>query len=67
MMRADEFNYLVDPVRIYMSGTQQIMISHVFYSDERESKRILTEKNILQVFSTDNSESERFSVDESSK
>ena len=41
MMRADAFNYHVDPVRTETTGTQQIHISHVCSLDESKPKNIL--------------------------
>ena len=38
MMRADDLNSHVDPVRTEMTGTQQITILHILYSDKREPK-----------------------------
>ena len=65
-MRADAFNLHVVPVRTEMTGTQNIPISHVCDLEERESKGIIADENLSQVFSIDKSESESFIVDESS-
>ena len=65
-MRADAFNFHVEPVRTEMTGTQQIPISHVCDSDERKSKGIIVEKNLLQVCYTDNIKPESVIFDESS-
>ena len=58
MMRADAFNFHVEPVRTKITGTQQIPSSQIFDSDNRESKEILAHENLLQVFCTNESESE---------
>ena len=42
------------------------MISHVCDLDKIESKGIIAEKNLLQVFSMDDSDSESVIIDESS-
>ena len=65
-MRDDAFNSHVEPVRMEMIGTQQILISHVCDSDERKSKGILADENLFQVCYTDESESESVIVDERS-
>ena len=66
MVRADAFNLNVDPVRTKMTGTKQIPISHVFNLDKSKSKGIIADKNLLQVCSTDESESESVIFNESS-
>ena len=66
MMRADFLNLHIDPVRMEMTGIQQIPISHICDLDESESKEFLTDKKLVQVCSTDESESESVIVDESS-
>ena len=58
MMRDDAFNYHVDTVRTEVTGTQQIQISHVCDFDRSKSKEILADKNVYQVFSSDEGESE---------
>ena len=58
MMRADAFSYHVDPVRMEMTGMQQIPISHTCDLDEIKSKGILSEEKLVQVCSTDKSESQ---------
>ena len=45
-MRADDLNFHVEPVRTEMTGTQQILISHICDSDESKSKFILAEKKL---------------------
>ena len=65
-MRADAFNSHVDPVRMKINGTQHIPISHVYDLYESESIGIITDKNLFQLCSTDESESESVLVDESS-
>ena len=52
-MRSDDFKLNVDPVTTEMTGTQQILISHVFDLEKSESKEILADENLLQVFSMD--------------
>ena len=59
-------NSHVDPVRTEKTGTQQILISHVCDNDERKSKGIIADKNLLQVCSMNESESESVVVNESS-
>ena len=46
MMISDALNSHVDPVRTEMTGTQQILILHVFDLDESKSKEILADKNL---------------------
>ena len=65
MMGADTFNLNVYPGGTEMTGTQQITILHVCDLDESESKEILVEKNLSQIFSTEEGKSESFIVDES--
>ena len=45
MMRADAFNLHVYPVRMEMTDTQQIPISHVWDSEDKESKEIIEGAN----------------------
>ena len=59
MIRAGAFNLYVEPVRMEMTGIQQIAISHVCSSDENESKGIIVGKTISQVCSTDKNKPER--------
>ena len=66
MVRADVFNFHVDYVRTETTDTQKIPIYKVCSSDERESKGILTDENLPQVYYTDESKSESFIVNESS-
>ena len=61
-MRADGVNWHVDPVITEMNVTQQIPILHVCDLDKHKSKGIIMYKNLLQVCSTDESESENISV-----
>ena len=56
MMRADTFNFHVKPVRVEITGQQQITISHVCDSDNIKSKSITADKRLSQVCSTDESE-----------
>ena len=58
MMISDAFNFHVDPVRTEITGTQQILIYQVWDLDKSESKGIIADKNLLQVFSMDERESE---------
>ena len=58
MMISDALNFHIDTIRTEMTGTQQIMILHVCDLYESESKYFFADKNLLQVFSTSNSESE---------
>ena len=67
MMGADAINFHVDPVRMEMTGTQQILILHFCKSYDNESKQILADKKISQVCSTDQGDSEIVIVDKSSK
>ena len=64
MIRADVFNYNVDPIRTKVTGTQHIPTLYVYDQDEKKSKGIITDKNLSQVCSTDKSESEIGIVDE---
>ena len=53
-----------------MSGTKQIMISHVCSTDKSESEEILADKTVLQVCSTDEGKSKtvivyKYSTEES--
>ena len=52
MMRADELNLHVNPVRMEMTSMKKIPISHAFYYEDRKQKRILADKNLSQVCST---------------
>ena len=65
MMRACAFNLHVDPVIAEMTGTQQILSLRVFDLDKSESKGIIADKDLLQVCSTGESESESVIFDES--
>ena len=56
-MKADAFNFKVGPLRTEINGTQHIPISHVCSSEERKSKGIIADENLLQVYSTEKSES----------
>ena len=64
MMRGGALNSHVAPVITEMSGTQQIPVPHVCDSDKSKSKGIISDKNLSQVYSTDESESERVIADE---
>ena len=75
-MRADTFNSHVETVRTQMTITQKMNISQmntknilnlcVCYSGKNESKWIIVDQNLSQFCSTDESESERVIVNESS-
>ena len=65
-MRADALNLHVDPVRTEMTGMQQILIFNVCDFGDIKSKGIITDKNLLQVCSTDKSKPESVIVNESS-
>ena len=62
MMRANAFNFHVEPVRTQMTNTQQIPILQVCSTDKSKSKLIIVDKNLLQVCSMDEIESERVIV-----
>ena len=66
MIRCYAFNLRIDPVRTKITDTQHIPISQVCDSDERGSKEIIADKNLLKVCSKDKSESEIVIVNESS-
>ena len=66
MVRSDAFNSHVYPVITEMTVMQQILISHIFYSYEIESKEILSGGNLSQVCYTDEGKSEIVIVNESS-
>ena len=57
MMRDDNLNMHIEHVRMELTDTEQILISHVCDSNERESKGVTVAENYLQVCSIDNSES----------
>ena len=63
-MRADAFNFHVDPVRKEMTGMQHITIIRVCGSDDSKSIETLAEENLLQFCFTDEGESENVIVDE---
>ena len=58
------FNLYIDPVRTEMTYTQQITIFRIFSLDKSELKGIIMDKNLLKVWFTDKSESERVIVDD---
>ena len=64
MMRADDFNLHIYSVRLEITGMQQIPISHICYSYKSESKGIIMEEKISQLFSTDKSKSESVIINE---
>ena len=57
MMRDDAFNFHVEPLRAEITYMQHILISHVCDSNKTESKENLAGENLLQVCSTDKSDS----------
>ena len=65
MMIYDAFNYPIAAVWREMTGTQQILISHIWYSDYSESIETIVNKNLSQVCSTDEEKPESVIVDES--
>ena len=66
MMGTNALNLHVGYLGTDATGTKQIPISHVCDLDERKSKEILVDENLLQVCSTNEGESESVIVDESS-
>ena len=65
MMRSDALNSHVYPVITEMTGTKQIPISHVCYTDKSESEEFLVDKTLLHVCSTGEDKSKSIIVDES--
>ena len=65
-MKSDAINFQVEPIRNEMNSTQQIPISHICYLYKRESTGVTTDKNLSQVCSTDEVESERVIANKSS-
>ena len=57
MMTADSFNFQVDLVRTEITGMQHIPILHICSSDNSKSEGIITDKNLSQVYCTDDIES----------
>ena len=45
-MRADAFNFHVEPVRTEITTMQQISISDICDSEDMESKEIIVDKNL---------------------
>ena len=64
-MRANALNSHIDPVKTEMTGTQQIPISQICSIDKIESKDILADEILSQVYSTDEGKSESVIFDES--
>ena len=54
------------PVRTDITGTKQIIISHVCYADESESEELLADKTLSQVCYIDEDKSKIIICDESS-
>ena len=65
MMRAYALNLNVYPVRIEMTGTKQIIILHVCYTDKRKPEEFLMQKTLAQVYSVYKDKSKIIIVDES--
>ena len=65
MMKDDALTSHVDLVKTETTGTQQIPIFHVFNLDDIKSKDILSNENLLQVYSTDEGKSESVIIGES--
>ena len=53
MMRADDLNLHIYPVRTEITGMKYNMISHLCDLDKNKSKEILADEDSLQVCSTD--------------
>ena len=66
MMRSDALNLHIYAVRTEITGTKQILTSHICSMDESESEEFLVDKNLSQVYSTDEDESKSIISDESS-
>ena len=66
MMRDDALNFHIYSVRIEMTNTKQVSISHVCSTDESKLKQFLVDKTFFQVYSTDKEESKGIIVDERS-
>ena len=64
IMRADAFNFQVEPERTEITGMQQIPIFKICDLYESKSKWIFVDKKLLQVCSTDKIESESVIVEE---
>ena len=67
MMRDDALNSEIDPLRTEMTGMKHIPISHVYSTDDRESKNFLADKNLSQVCYTEKGKSENVIADASYK
>ena len=57
MMRVDALNSHVYPVRTEMTGTKQIIISYVCYTEKSKQEEFLVDKTSPQIYSTDKDES----------
>ena len=66
MMRDDALNSHIDPLIPKNNVTQHIPISHFCDMDKSESKEILADETLLQVYSTDEGKSENVIVNERS-
>ena len=64
MMRSDDFNFHIEPVRKETTGTQQNPISKVCDLNKRKSKEIIADEKLSQVCSTNKRESENVIVNE---
>ena len=57
MIRADALKSHFYPVRTEITATKQIPILHVCSIDDKKPETFLVEKNLSQIFSTDEYES----------
>ena len=65
-MRADTLNLDTEPVRMEMPVINHIPISRIFSTEKGELKEYLVNKNLSQVYSTDEGKSESIITAESS-
>ena len=65
-MRADALNSYVYPVRTYMTSTKRIPISQMFSTDKSKLKKLLVNKTLWQIISTNEDKSKGIIVDECS-
>ena len=63
-MRSDALNSDNYPVRTEMTGMKQIPILNVCSTDDSKPEEFLVDKNLSQVFSTDEDKSKSIIVDE---
>ena len=64
MMRYDDLNLDVYPVRTETTSTKQIPTSHLCSTDESELKEFLVDKTLSHICSTDEEKSKGIIVDE---